>query len=136
MTETEKINLIFEQTNENIALNFIDFCTDKWGKKDLLLYRDYADQLIKNGLVEFTDDSETRICITEKGERLARTSSFIEFFNHKQSLFQYDKMKEEIKAELDIANLKLARRQLKTFWITLFIAIASLALSIIALIMT
>jgi len=133
LTEDEKIDLIFRETYKNVALNFIEFCKEKWGVKDLVDYRDYADRLINFGLVAYVDNDKARICITEKGERIGKKSSYLDLINEQNNSRQLESQKEEIRHELEKVSLMLAKRQLKTFWLTTIIAVVSLIISIIAL---
>lgn len=133
MTDDEKIESLFRTTYKNVAINFNDYCRAQWGENDLLKYRIYADKLVDMGLVAYADNDRLRICITDKGELVGKESSYANLIRQQNSVQENEKLKEEIQAELDKVNLTLAKRQLKTFWLTMLIALVSLIISIVAL---
>lgn len=134
MTDDQKIESLFKATHKDVAVNFNDYCREQWGENDLVKYRSYADKLVDMGLVAYADGDRLRICITDKGELVGKASSYTALIKQQNSAQENEKLKEEIRAELDKVNLSLAKRQLKTFWLTMVIALISLIISIIALI--
>lgn len=133
MTDDEKIDSLFRTTFKNVAINYIEYCRHQWGENDLVKYRHFADKLVDIGLVAYADSDKLRICITDKGELVGKESSYLDLLAQQNSIKEREEIKEEIRTELDKVNLTLAKRQLKTFWLTLLIALISLIISIIAL---
>jgi hypothetical protein len=128
-----RIDTLFRATHSEVALNFMEFSIRNWGEQDIAKYRTYAERLTAFGLVDYTDTDKTRICLTEKGERIGKESSYIQYSAKEAESMQKEEIKEAVRTELDRVNLLLARRQLKTFWLTMLVAIVSLIISIIAL---
>lgn len=133
MTDEEKIDSLFFATFESVAINYVEYCRGQWGENGLVKYKHFAEKLIEMGLVAYADNDRLRICITDKGELVGKESNYLNLLRQQKSIQEREKIKEEIRTELDNVNLTLAKRQLKTFWLTMLIALISLIISILAL---
>ena len=133
MTDEERTDALFREVYKQVAVNHKDFCTNKWGHENFHKYHDYADKLISFGLIQYTDNEKLRVCITEKGERIGKESSYLLLMQQEERQNQSEGIKEEVRTELDKVNLMLAKKQLRTFWLTFLIALLSLIISLIAL---
>jgi hypothetical protein len=139
MLKEEYLRLLLESVYQSGPLNLFDFTAAKFGDRgeEFLNSRNWAGQLVKEKLVQFSDPEKTTLEITNYGRYWIMKGGYSEFLREsirkKEEQRNRDQEKERIFKEKEAlleARLKLTHFRLTGFWLSLVISVVGFALSL------